>query len=81
MELTRREQLAKKLTDKEPLSLDDRVYWHEAKAVRPRWNGDGTMVEPVLQTAQDVKDFFQKHGRIVTDESISTWLDGMNVPK
>lgn len=77
MEPTRREQLAQKVRDKEPFTLDDRVYYHELKILPPF----ALNVEPFLQTAQDVKDFFQKRGRVVTDESITEWLDGMNVPK
>lgn len=77
MELSRRELIAQKLRDKEPLTLDERVYYHELKILPPF----AVNVEPMWQTAQDVKDFFQARGRPTTDESISAWLDGMNVPK
>ena len=77
MKRSRLELLEEKVRNKEPLTLDERVYYHEIKIMPPF----ALNTEPFLQTAQDVKDFFQKRGRTYTDESIAEWLDGQNVPK
>lgn len=66
-----------KIVKGEPLTLDERVYYHEhAKMDKFR---SGT--EPVLKTAQDVVDFFKKYKRDVTFEGIANWLDLAGVAK
>lgn len=66
-----------KLTAGTPLTLDERVYYYESKKMDQFRSGK----EPVLTSVADVKALFSKHGRDVTDEIISDWLDKENAPK
>lgn len=77
MKTETRVKIDAKIAEGVPLTLDERVYYHEVRTMPPF----ALNAEPFLQTAQDVKDFFQKRGRTFTDESIAEWLDGQNVPK
>lgn len=71
------EVLELKVQRGESLTLDERVYWHEAKAM-----GAGYRVtEPCITTAADTLSFLARHGIHKTREDLAKWLDDNGVPK
>lgn len=74
---TQLEVIEIKLSKGEPLTLDDRVYWHEAKSMGTRYN----QIEPFITTAEQTLTFLAKHGLYKNCEQLSEWLDKHGVPK
>lgn len=66
-----------KLTEGVPLTLDERVYYYESKKMDQFRSGK----EPILASFADVVALFGNHGRVVTEEDVTAWLDKENVPK
>lgn len=59
------------------LTLDQRVYYYEAKQM----GGLYAKYDPPIKSTADVKAFFTRYNRTITDEQIVDWLDTHNVPK
>lgn len=60
-----------------PLTLDDRVYYHEAKQM----GADYHKVEPAITNAKDILSLLSRHGLNRTEAELSEWLDKQGVPK
>lgn len=71
------ELLETKVQHGEPLTLDERVFWHEAKQLGVKYR----TTEPVFTSAQMTIDFLARHGLNKTREDLAKWLDDNNVPK
>ncbi len=71
------EVIETKLSNGESLTLDDRVYWHEAKSMGARYH----QIEPCITTAEQTLAFLAKHGLHRTREELAEWLDKNGVPK
>lgn len=72
-----RAKIERKITEKVPLTLDERVYYHETNML-VHLNSDK---EPVMATYNDVVTMFSKYGRTVTEQDVIDWLDNEKVPK
>lgn len=59
------------------LTLDQRVYWHEAKAMGEAYR----VAEPFITNATDTLAFLARHGIHKTREDLAKWLDDNGVPK
>lgn len=71
------EVLELKVQRGESLTLDERVYWHEVKALGAGYRG----TEPYITNVTDILAFLARHGRHKTREDLTKWLDANGVPK
>lgn len=70
------ELLQSKVQRGDTLTLDERVYWFEAKAMGASYS----LVEPAITTADQTISFLARHGVHKTREQLTQWLTDNGVP-
>ena len=74
---TRLELIETNISKGIPLTLDDRVYYHEALQMP----ASRRKVEPVITNAKDILSLLSRRGLNRTEAELVEWLDKNNVPK